>query len=332
TRSLKMANYESLDISELELESARVNSKNSGQENSTNYVRMPSGQGTGEGNSFLTIRLLPRRKGQPLFCAVKYHMLKDGNGNKRVFFSPKELVKDEKGRPKWVGESTIIDKYLRDLWAKSEKAPEKEKQELQSQYRELKGIERYYYNALVRQEKDPKTGEIVKNIGPKIFSCGKTIHSMIVRAIVGDKAAGEEPLGDVTNLKTGRDFRVVKKLNGDYPNYDLSKFIESSPLGDPEEVNGWLDNLNDLQAIRVVKSEDELKHALKVHLGIIQEANQDDDGYDSSEFSSPSKTTSKPAQKSVPKDLGLDSVLSSTTVDEEEIMADDEFLKEIDDL
>ena len=155
---------------------------------------------------------------------------------------------------------------------------------------------------------------------------------MIVRAIVGDKAAGEEPLGDVTNPKNGRDFRVVKKLNGDYPNYDLSKFIESSPLGDPEEINGWLDNLNDLQAIRVVKSEEDLKHALKVHLGIIQEVNQDDDGYDSSEFSSPSKTTSKPAQKSAPKDLGLDSVSSSTVADEEEIMADDEFLKEIDDL
>lgn len=326
-----MANYEALDLSELELESNRVNSKNLGQENSTNYVRMPSGQGTGEGNSFLTIRLLPRRKGQPLFCAVKYHMLKDSNGNKRVFFSPKELVKDEKGRPKWVGENTIIDKYLRDLWAKSEKAGDKERQELQAQYRELKGIERYYYNALVRQEKDPKTGEVVKNVGPKIFSCGKTIHAMIVRAIVGDKAAGEEPLGDVTNPKTGRDFRVVKKMSGEYPNYDLSKFLEPSPLGDPEEINGWLDNLHDLQAIRVVKSEDELKHALKVHLGIIQEMN-DNEGYDASEFSSsPSKTSGKPASKPTSKDLGLDSV-SSTVVEEEEVMADDEFLKEIDDL
>ena len=326
-----MANYEALDIGELEAESSRVNSKNTGMENATNYVRYPSGQGTGEGNSFVTLRLLPRRKGQPLFCAVKYHMLRDSNGNKRVFFSPKELVKDEKGRPKWVGENTIIDKYLRDLWAKSEKASDKERQELQAQYRELKGIERYYYNVIVRQEKDPKTGEIVKNTGPKIFSCGKTIHGMIVRAIVGDKSAGEEPLGDVTNLKTGRDFRLVKKMNGEYPNYDSSKFLDQSPLGEPDEVNGWLDNLNDLQAIKIVKSEEELKHALKVHLGLIQDSSEDDDGYDPSEFSS-SKSSSKQTPKQLPKDLGLDSVKSSSVVEEEEVMADDEFLKEIDDL
>lgn len=320
-----MANYESLDISELELESNRVNSKNTGMENSGNYVRYP------DANSFVTVRLLPRRKGEPLFCAVKYHMLRDANGNKKIFFSPKELIKDEKGRPKWVGENTIIDKYLRDLWARSEKASDKERQELQAQYRDLKGIERYYYNVLVRQEKDPKTGEVLKNVGPKIFSCGKTIHAMIVRAIVGDKSAGEEPLGDVTNPKTGRDFKLVKKMNGEYPNYDLSKFLDPSPLGEPDEVSGWLDNLHDLQAIRVVKNEEELKHALKVHLGLVQEAGQDDD-YDPSEFSSKS---SKPSRETKPtsKDLGLDSVSSSTAVeDEDEIMADDEFLKEIDDL
>lgn len=319
-----MANYEALDISELELENTRVNSKGQNADTLSNYVRYP------DANSFVTIRLLPRRKGQPLFCAVKYHMLRDSNGNKKIFFSPKELVKDEKGRPKWVGENTIIDKYLRDLWAKSEKAPEKERAELQSQYRDLKGIERYYYNVIVRQEKDLKTGETLKNVGPKIFSCGKTIHAMIVRAIVGDKSAGEEPLGDVTNPKSGRDFKLVKKMNGEYPNYDLSKFMDASPLGETEEVNAWLENLNDLQAIRVVKSEEELKHALKIHLGLIQEVGNDE-GYDPSEFSSKStKTKSEP--KPTSKDLGLDSVSSSTAVEEEEIMADDEFLKEIDDL
>jgi hypothetical protein len=320
-----MANYEALDLSELELESTRVNSKNMGGDNANNYVRYP------DANSFVTLRLLPRRKGQPLFCAVKYHMLRDSNGNKRIFFSPKELVKDEKGRPKWVGDNTVIDKYLRDLWAKSEKAPEKEQQELRAQYRELKGIERYYYNVLVRQEKDLKTGETIKNVGPKIFSCGKTIHAMIVRAIVGDKSAGEDPLGDVTNPKTGRDFKLVKKMNGEYPNYDLSKFLDPSPLGEPDEINSWLDNLNDLQAIRVVKSEEEIKHALKVHLGLIQEMNDNDD-YDASEFSTKPQQSSKTNSKPTSKDLGLDSAESSSTAVEEEVMADDEFLKEIDDL
>lgn len=320
-----MAAYEALDISELELENDRVNSKNAVSENSNNYVRYP------EPNSFVTLRFLPRRKGQPLFCAVKYHMLRDSNGNKKIFFSPKELVKDEKGRPKWVGENTIIDKYLRDLWAKSEKSPEKERQELQNQYRDLKGVERYYYNVLVRQEKDMKTGETLKNVGPKIFSCGKTIHAMIVRAIVGDKSAGEEPLGDITNPKNGHDFKLVKKMNGEYPNYDLSKFLDASPLGSPDEINNWLENLHDLQTIRVVKNEDELKHALKIHLGLLQDT-ASDDSYDPNEFSLAKSSPKSKSNEAAPKDLGLDSVSSSTAVEEEEIMADDEFLKEIDDL
>lgn len=318
-----MANYEALDLSELEQESSRVNSKERMSENSGIYVRSP------EPNSFTVMRFLPRRKGQPLFCAVKYHMLRDGNGNKKIFFSPKELVKTDKG-PRWIGENSIIDKYLRDLWAKSEKVSGKAQEELRNQYRELKGIERYYYNVLVRQEKDIKTGEIVKNSGPKIFSCGKTIHAMIVRAIVGDKTAGEEPLGDITNPKSGRDFKLVKKMVGDYPNYDQSKFLDSSPLGEPDEISNWLENLHDLQSIRVVKSDDELKHALKVHLGLIQD-DQDDGSYDPSEFSPKASPASKKEAKAEKVDLGLNTAVA-TTEDEEEVMADDEFLKEIDDL
>ena len=319
-----MAEYDALDLSEIELESGRVNSK--GQQNSdggnNNYVRMP------DGNSFVVLRFLPRKKGEPLFCAAKYHMLRDNNGNKRVFFSPKQLIKTDKGL-RWVGDNSIIDKYLRDLWSKSEKVTGKAQDELRNQYRELKGIERYYYNVIVRQEKDIKTGETIKNVGPKIYSCGKTIHGMIMRAIVGDEAAGEEALGDITNPKTGRDFKLVKKIVGDYPNYDQSKFVEPSPLGEPKEVDNWLSNLHDLQAIRVLKSEDELKHALKVHLGLIEDGSNDD--FDASEFTS---SVSSSAKKTKPKeevDLGLDSVPASTAV-EEEVMADDEFLKELDDL
>ena len=154
---------------------------------------------------------------------------------------------------------------------------------------------------------------------------------MIVRAIVGDKDAGEEALGDVTNPKSGRDFKLVKKMNGEYPNYDLSKFLDSSALGEPDEINTWLENLHDLQAIRVVKTEDELKHALKVHLGLVEEAAQSDDSYDPSEFTSkPSAKSSSSNKPTSSADLGLET--ASSTVVEEEVMADDEFLKEIDDL
>jgi hypothetical protein len=328
-----MASYEAIDLAEMAAESVRVNSKGPTQENNNIYVRMPSGQGTGEGNSFITIRFLPRRKGEHLFCATKYHSLKDSNGNRKIFFSPKKLTKTDKGDYRWTGDNTVIDKYLRDLWAKSDKVSGKAQEDLRNQYRELKGIERYYYNVIVRQEKDPKTGEAIKNVGPKILSCGKTIHGQIMRAIVGDEAAGEEPLGDITNPKTGRDFKLVKKnvkgANGaEYPNYDQSKFLEPSALGTPEEVEKWIENLHDLQSIRVIKTEEELKHALKIHLGLITENGDDDDDYDASEFSV--KNNSKNESK---KELIEDQKEKvAISAEEEEIMADDDFLKEIDDL
>jgi hypothetical protein len=328
-----MASYEAIDLAEMAAESVRVNSKGPTQENNNIYVRMPSGQGTGEGNSFITIRFLPRRKGEHLFCATKYHSLKDSNGNRKILFSPKKLTKTDKGDYRWTGDNTVIDKYLRDLWAKSDKVSGKAQEDLRNQYRELKGIERYYYNVIVRQEKDSKTGEVIKNVGPKILSCGKTIHGQIMRAIVGDEAAGEEPLGDITNPKTGRDFKLVKKnvkgANGaEYPNYDQSKFLDPIALGTPEEVEKWIENLHDLQSIRVIKTEEELKHALKIHLGLITENDDDDDDYDASEFSVKSNSKNE-SKKELIEDQKEKVAISA---EEEEIMADDDFLKEIDGL
>jgi len=327
-----MAAYDSLDLSEIAAESTRVNSKTQVNSENNLYVRYP------EGNSFITLRFLPRRKGEHLFCATKFHRLKDGNGNFKIYFSPKKLTKTEKGDFRWIGENTVIDKYLRDLWAKSEKVSGQEQEDLRNKYRELKGIERYYYNVIVRQEKDPKTGDVIKNVGPKILSCGKTIHAQIMRAIVGDEAAGEEPLGDITSPKNGRDFKLVKKIvkgaNGvEYPNYDQSKFMDPSPMGDPDEIERWVESLHDLQAIRVIKTDDELKHALKVHLGLINE--QGDSDYDAEEFSKKNSeevaVAVKPEKPKAKKNL-IEDIVEEAAAEEEEIMADDEFLKEIDDL
>ena len=131
-----------------------------------------------------------------------------------------------------------------------------------------------------------ENGDVKKNVGPKIYSCGKTVHAKIMRAIVGDDSAGEPALGDVTHPLTGRDFRVVKKVvksgSQEYPNYDNSKFEEVSPAGSPTELQVWIDKLHDLQALRVIKPDDELRHALKVHLGMIKEGEAADD--DLSEF------------------------------------------------
>jgi hypothetical protein len=326
--------YEPLDMAEIKTEAERVNSDPTTQTNDDflqKFVRIPEGEG------YVVMRFLPRNKGKKLYCATKTHRLKGTDGKSRSYHSPKELVMTERG-PKWQGESTI-DRYLRDLWQRSEKATGKQQDELRNQYRQIKGFDRYYYNVIVREEKDPKTGNITKNAGPKIYSCGKTVHAMIMRAISGDESAGLKALGDITHPTNGRDFRLVKKITkgsgGDYPNYDLSQFEEPSPLGTPEEMETWMDNLHDLEALRVVKTDDELKHALKVHLGIIKDdAPGGDSDFDPTEFQVP-KTQSSAAAAA--EETVRDELTSSVTeeqvveakAEEEEVLADDEFMKEL---
>jgi hypothetical protein len=193
---------------------------------------------------------------------------------KKTFHCPRNLVKNERGQDQWKGEC-IICTFLADLWQRSDKTTGKEQEDLRNQYRQMKAVERYYYNVIVRSEKD-KDGIVKSNVGPKIYSCGKTVHAKIVRAMLGDKTAGEKPLGDICHPTTGRDFRVVKKVvkgggGEEYPNYDNSKFEDESPAGSIDQLGKWVENLHDLHALRAIKTQDELRHALKVHLGVIKE-------------------------------------------------------------
>ena len=245
------------------------------------------------------------------------------------------LVKTDKG-DRWQGEC-IICKYYSDLWQKSESMSGKAQEDLQNQARDIKPVERYYYNVIVRAEKDPKTGENKVNVGPKIYSCGKTVHAKICRAFCGDKTTGEKALGDITHPVDGRDFRVVKQITKggggkEYPNYDNSKFDEVSPAGSPDELSGWIETLHDLQALRALKTPDELKHALRVHLGMIKEGDSSDD--DLEEFRNAGHTASAPSASRVSESIRDELAVSSTpaaseTKSGDEILADDDFMKEL---
>ena len=319
--------YEGLDLSEMQLENDRVNAE-PGSAGSNDYlekfVRLP------ERDGYTIMRIMPRKKGGKHYCATRVHTLYNPvTKKKKTYHCPKVLVQTAKG-PQWQGEC-IICKYYSDLWQKSEGMSGKAQEDLQNQARSIKPVERYYYNVIVRAEKDFKTGETKKNVGPKIYSCGKTVHAKIVRAIVGDESAGEKGLGDVTHPTTGRDFRVIKKVvkgggGAEYPSYDNSKFEDVSPAGSPDELSNWLENLNDLQALRVVKSEDELKHALRIHLGMIKEGESQDDDLD--EFRNAGHTASSVSSEAIREELTVSSS-SETKEQEEEILADDDFMKEL---
>jgi len=333
--------YEALDMNEAMMEAERVNAEpgfNNNEEYLAKFVRMPEREG------FVLMRFLPRKKGTKLYCATRTHTLTNPvTKQKRAYHCRKELTwveKNGKMVPQWKGDC-IICKYYSDLWQKSEGLSGKEAEALQNKAREIKPVERYYYNVIVRQEKDHKTGEILKNVGPKIYSCGKQVHAKIMRAIVGDKDAGEDALGDITHPLKGRDFKVVKKItksgNREFPNYDFSKFEPESPAGSTQDLDKWLDNVHDLQSLRKVKTEEELKHALRVHLGMVQEGEDHQDN-DLDEFRNAAGfgTTSNSVAAVVGDESVRDELVMQTTTassgssEEQELLADDDFMKELD--
>lgn len=323
--------YEPLDLSEINREAKRVSDENAAAGSGDyleKFVRMP------ERDGYVLMRVLPRKKGGSVWCATRVHTLNNPETRqKKTYHCPRELVKTDKGE-RWMGDC-IICKYYSDLWQKSESVTGKEKEQLQNAARAIKPVERYYYNVIVRSEKD-KDGNVKKNVGPKIYSCGKTTHAKIINAMRGDEAAGEKPLGDITHPKDGRDFRVVKKVvkgggGVEYPNYDNSRFEEPSPAGSLDEMKSWLENLHNLQSLRVIKSADELKHALRVHLGMVKDSPTANDS-DLDEFRNVGTPKSKPVE-TIREDLAVSTTppvsSSRNEVESASELAEDDFMKEL---
>lgn len=297
-----------LDLDELQGEHNRLKDKPNQGNYLDNFVIMPKGAG------HVTLRLLPPAKSgafgrakNPFFMSTRTHRI-----NEKSIHCPNEMVNG-----KWVGNCPIC-KHCRDLWAQSESKAPAEAKKLQDAYRDLKAIDRYYYNVIVRQQMNEQTNEIEKNVGPKILSVGKTVHKMIIRAIVGDAEMDEPALGDVTDPVNGRDFKLIKTIRGanGYPNYDTSKFLDVAPLGNPEEVERWLSSLHDLYSLRIVKSIEEIESELSVHLGLKRD--------DSTEFSATDVEVDV-------EDTPAPKVESRTTptVDNSKPIVESEFLKQL---
>jgi hypothetical protein len=323
----------SLDLEQLKEESARLGSEGptGAGDFLDKFVKMP------EGNGHITVRLMPPakpgmfgRNKNDFFCKTRIHKL-----NGRSYHCPKVQAK---GSIKWEGDCPICN-YYNYLWNESDKKAADEQQQMQAKARQIKPIERYYYNVLVRTQYNDQTGEMEKNVGPKILSVGKTLHQMILNAIVGNKETDTAPLGDVTDIDTGRDFKIIKVMrksgSESYPNYNESKFLDSSTLGNAEDREKWLNNLHDLAALRTLKPNEELKKSLKVHLGLIPD---DSTNFDPNEYmpSRPAATVTretKPvAESKVSAGTTTTTTASAAVVDTDESLADDDFLKQLKDL
>lgn len=274
-----------------------------------NFVRMPEGKGS------VVMRLLPPKEGKPFYLITALHRV-----NGKSIHDIREYNKDT---GKWVGHNPIVD-YMRHIWKQSEQSAPAERDRLQALYRQIKPVERYYYNVIVREER-AEDGTVKKNVGPKILSVGKMVHEIILRGILGDKEMNQPRLGDVTDQKSGYDFKLVKTIrkSGDqqFPNYEGSHFLEQSPAGTPDEWKSWMDNLHDLESLRILKTAEELEHELQVHLGLKQESSSN---FDPSKFSRTVEAAESPSPVAVSA-----RVESESSDDDDDDVADKDFIEEL---
>lgn len=339
--------FDALDLSDINTEAERVNAEPGAQGNiQDKFVKMPDGEG------YLTIRFLPRMKGQPLWLPTRTHRL-GKFPNLRSLHCPRVLTKTSRGSY-WLKPTDRPDcpicGYYHAKWEASLLLPKDsaEQKAMQDKLRLLKPIDRYYYNVIVREVYNKKTQKMEANVGPLIYSCGITVHVKVLTAINGNTKLKKIALGDITDLQRGRDFILRKGIaKGDggkeYPNYDESSFEDASPAGTLEEIAKWGANMNDLQSLRILKDDDTLRNSLRRHnsgLPLFQREDfdvSDLEGVDDETLASEggtrssTKTVSAPINKPLVKqEKKPEAQKPSMSESEVHLMADPEFMSEID--
>ena len=167
-----------------------------------------------------TIRILPGKDDDTLFYAeTKIHRVPDGEG----------LVKNYHCRKIHNEPCPLCEAYY-SLW----KEPHKD----EDLARQIKPRSRYYLNVVNRD-----THEV------KILSIGVILFKKIIAAML------DEDFGDITDLKMGHDFKIVKVMEGQWPKYDQSQpRPKPEKAGSDAEVAQWMDSLHDIHDL--VKLED----------------------------------------------------------------------------
>jgi hypothetical protein len=210
----------------------------------------------------ITVRILPPVKGSRLFQWNRIHRI-----GSTSFSCPVPLINGKWDR---TAVPCPVCDYYSELWKIIEKLEKtfgtdcEESLSYKEEARAIKPVEWYYYNAIVRSMFVEDVEAI--NCGPKILSVGSTLHQTIIRAIVGDSDDSSSRLGNIADLKTGRDFVIRKEVTagGDgWPKYERSSFARNpSRAGTDQEIEFWTLNLHDLTTLRLPAEQSILEQAL----------------------------------------------------------------------
>ena len=193
------------------------------------------------------VRILPGKDDDTLFYAeTKIHRIPNGDSQ----------VKNVHCRKIHGEPCPMCDTYY-SLW--------KEPHKNEDLARQIKPRSRYYMNVV-----DRESGNV------KILSVGIIVFKKIIGAMI------DEDFGDITDLQTGYDFKIVKIMEGQWPKYDQSQpRPKSSEAGTKAEVAAWMDSLHDIHALVKLEEYEDVKNSalglLPSHTGSSENPTEADD-------------------------------------------------------
>ena len=121
------------------------------------------------------------------------------------------------------------------------------RQEDEDLARQIKPRARYYMNVVDRESNEVK-----------ILSVGVILFKKIIAAML------DEDFGDITDLETGHDFKIIKVMEGQWPKYDQSSpRPKSSEAGSKAEVAAWMDSLHDIHALVKLEDYEDVKKTMQ---------------------------------------------------------------------
>ena len=133
------------------------------------------------------------------------------------------------------------------------------KQEDEGLARVIKPRARYYMNIL-----DRETEEV------KILSIGVMLFNSIIGAILDDD------YGDITDVETGHDFKIVKMMEGEWPKYDQSQpRPKETVLGTKKEIATAMDSLHEIHELVKLEDYEEVKKMVSNLIGVPLETTQE---------------------------------------------------------
>lgn len=166
------------------------------------------------------VRVLPGKDEQEFYAETAIHRIDEKN-----YHCPR--VKGD--------DCPICDLYYR-LWKIEDEAAH-------DVARSIKPRKRYYLNAVDKRDGSVK----ILSVGMKLF--GKILDCFF-----------DEDYGDITDLKDGWDFKIVKDTQGQWPNYDKSSpKPKQTKAGTDKEIAEWMDSVHDIHGLVKLPEYDQLK-------------------------------------------------------------------------